>query len=522
MISQDNEDELSAHDGSENIEKSFETLLRLKRALDEHSIVSITDKAGTIIYANDMFSKVSKYTKRELLGQNHRILKSGYHSPEFFQDMWKTISSGKVWKNDIKNKAKDGTYYWARSVIMPVLDEKGRPQQYIAICTDITKQKEMEERLNELLKQRTTDLDETTIKLQHSEKKYRELYEKSPDLYRTINTDGIILDCNEAYHKKLGYSREEVIGASIFDHIPPESKPALRVSFETWKKMGMVHNQEMMMKTKDGGLFPVLVSASTLYDKNGKLIGSNTVIRDLSEIYQAKREANEERIKRLSAIGELASRLAHDLRNPLSIIKNTLELLKLESRDRWDEMTTKRFERIDRSVSRMNHQIENVLDFVRERPLNLKENSIAEILNSIMDMIENQPEIRINLPQNDLKVICDGKKLEIVLINLITNAIQAMNYRGEINIGITDEECYIVIEVGDSGPGIPDEVLPRIFDPLFTTRQIGTGLGLPSCKSIVEKHGGKIEVDTVVGKGTTFKIRLPKREKVLEKHHKNN
>lgn len=376
-------------------------------------------------------------------------------------------------------------------------------------------------RLNELLKLRTIELDETMIKLQYSERKYKELYDKSPDLYRTINTDGIILDCNEVYLKKLGYSREEVIGASIFDHISPESYPSLRVSFETWKAKRIVHNQEMMMKRKDGTTFPVLVSASSLYDDNGKLIGSNTTIRDLSEIYQAKREANEERIKRFSAIGELAARLAHDLRNPLSIIKNTIELLKLESMDMWDETATKRFERIDRSVSRISHQIENVLDFVREKPMNLKENSITEILNSTMDKIENLPEIRINLPQNDLKVICDGEKLEIVLINLITNAIQAMNYKGEINIGITDEEDYVIIEVKDSGPGIPDELLPRIFDPLFTTRQIGTGLGLPSCKSIVEKHGGKIEVDTVVGKGTTFKIRLPKKENLIKKTSQN-
>ena len=133
------------------VEKSLKEtkidLVELGKVLDELVIVSITDKDGNITYANKTFCKISKYTKKELLGQNHRILKSGHHPPEFYEDLWKTISNGRIWKNEIKNVAKDGSYYWVNTIISPILDKRGKPKQYISIRIDITKQKEVEERL---------------------------------------------------------------------------------------------------------------------------------------------------------------------------------------------------------------------------------------------------------------------------------------------------------------------------------------------------------------------------------------
>lgn len=135
----------------DNVRKSLKEtkidLIELEKVLDESVIISITDKDGNITYANNAFCKISKYTKKELLGQNHRILKSGHHPPEFYEDLWKTISNGRIWKNEIKNVAKDGSYYWVNTIISPILDKRGKPRQYISIRIDITKQKEVEERL---------------------------------------------------------------------------------------------------------------------------------------------------------------------------------------------------------------------------------------------------------------------------------------------------------------------------------------------------------------------------------------
>jgi PAS domain S-box-containing protein len=125
-------------------------ILDLYRAIDESSIITFTDARGNITYANDQFCKISKYPKDELIGQNHRILKSGDHPREFFVDLWSTISSGKVWKGEIKNRAKDGTFYWVFTTIVPFLNEHGKPRQYVAVRTDITEMKRIKDEIVQL------------------------------------------------------------------------------------------------------------------------------------------------------------------------------------------------------------------------------------------------------------------------------------------------------------------------------------------------------------------------------------
>ncbi|HSF27966.1 MAG TPA: HAMP domain-containing sensor histidine kinase [Nitrosopumilaceae archaeon] len=210
--------------------------------------------------------------------------------------------------------------------------------------------------------------------------------------------------------------------------------------------------------------------------------------------------------ERLSAIGELAARLAHDLRNPLIVIR--MALFVIQNKYGEDSEINQDVKRINLAMQRMSSQIESVMNFVATKPLKIEKNSISRIIKSVIKNTDIPDSIKINLPTNDVTLDCDSDQLEVVFENLFQNARQAMKDVGTLNIRIIEDYDRIKIEVEDSGPGIPDEILPRIFDPLFTTKQEGTGLGLPSCKNIIEQHKGTINVKTEVGKGTTFTIEL--------------
>jgi len=230
---------------------------------------------------------------------------------------------------------------------------------------------------------------------------------------------------------------------------------------------------------------------------------------DCDFIIEAKSLRNESfnKIERLSAMGELSARVAHDLRNPLGIIKNAVELIEISSEEITDEKLKKRIGMIKNAADRMLRQINDVLDFVRTRPLQLEKKSLSIILESSIK--SNVPKsIKITKPETDLSIMCDSKQIEIVFSNILINAVQAMENSGEIKVRIKENKNDVGIEIEDSGPGIPEDKLEQIFDPLFTTKSSGTGLGLVSCKNIIEQHKGTISVKN---NPTIFKIILPKK-----------
>jgi len=226
---------------------------------------------------------------------------------------------------------------------------------------------------------------------------------------------------------------------------------------------------------------------------------------------QLEREVSEKtnellKSQKLAIIGELASRMAHDLKNPLSTIKNVIELMENKQKIRIEEKLMY-YGKLHRAIERMSHQVDDVLEYGKSTRLELQTAHIPQLISQIISDGTYSPNIKFNVEDIDVKANVDVRKIEAVFTNLFINSAQAMNDGGTINVRIMDNGGSIMIAVEDSGPGIPEDILSNIFDPLFTTKQTGTGLGLSICKKIIEQHGGSI---TATNDPTTFIIRLPK------------
>ena len=264
-----------------------------KFALDQHASLAVTDVQGTIIDVNDKFRAISQYSRDELIGQNHRILKSGYHSKDFFEQMYHAIANGTVWHGEIKNRAKDGSIYWVVTTIVPLPGPDGNPRQYVSIQTDITKSKiaaealvgdalELSRQAEELARSRQAL--ETQTRMLQSEARYRGLLEAAPDAMVVVNPTGEIVLLNVQAENQFGYSRDELIGQEVRNIIPQGFAERL-IADGTRSAAEALAQQigagiELVGRRKDGSEFPLEIMLSPLESAEGILV--TAAIRDIS------------------------------------------------------------------------------------------------------------------------------------------------------------------------------------------------------------------------------------------------
>lgn len=503
----------------------------LLTAVSQAALVSVTDSRGSIVYANDTFVKVSKYSYEELIGQNHRILKSGDQPDSMFEDLWKTISSGKVWRGEIKNRAKDGSYYWVDTSIAPIFGDSGELERYIAVRFLITEKKNSEESImqqNEELEKTKRimlnvleDVQEERSRaesLASDLEKFKIALDGTSDHVVITDPNGVALYANAGLKRITGFSPAEVIGKKVGTKELWGGNMNQEFYEELWRIIKIEKKPfvgEITNTRKDGTSYQALSSISPILNKHGALeffVGIERDITKEKEIDNAKTE--------------FVSLASHQLRTPLSAINWYTEMLLSEDAGSITDTQREYLNEVSHGSRRMVELVNALLNVsrielgtfaVQPEPTDVVELA-RDVLNELKPKIsEKKLFIEEKFSEHLPKVLVDPKLTRIVFQNLLTNAVKYTPEEGKISVSIAlgEDGKMFTISVSDTGYGIPAEDRPRIFTKLFRASNIreketdGTGLGLYIVKSIAEHSGGTVTFTSKEGKGTTFTLMLP-------------
>lgn len=463
-------------------------------ALNASSIVCVIDLKGMFLYVNDRFVEVSKYSLDVLMDNHLKLLSTGYHPEDYYEQIIETISSGDdIWKGAISCKDNAGELFWLDATIIPIVDNHGVPFQYVMISKDITESKLVEKELQKAIKEMKDykyALDEASIVAITDEK-------------------GVITKVNEKFCAISKYSEQELIGS---DHRILNSGYHTPQFFKQLRKTignGEVWRGEIRNKAKDGSLYWVETTIIPFLNEKRKPYQYISIRNDITE--KKKQEEMLHRQEKLSALGQLAAGVAHEIRNPLTSMKGYTEFLLL------DEVEEARREHLDiilEEIERVNNIVEEFMMLAKPKTDLFAVKNINSIISNTLSLFtyevkKNKVELAFNTNVPELLVLCDEHRLKQVFINFIKNSIEAMPSGGKLKINIEKQEEYAKITIADTGIGIPENKLSKIGEPFFTTKENGTGLGLMISFKIIQGHNGKLEIESKENEGTTFTILLP-------------
>jgi PAS domain S-box-containing protein len=473
---------------------------------------------GTILAANAKACQMFGMTEDELKAVSiEKTILNGEKFTTPFKERKETDQT----KTELTFKRKDNTTFEGEISVSPFTDRDGSTKIGLAI-RDVTERKKTEQALEE-------------------SEKYHRLFENMLNgfAYCKIMVDEkgepinfAYIEVNDAFEKLTGLKKEDVIGKTATDALPTIKKdnPGLFEIYGRVASSGKPERFEVFFKplniwlsisaySPKKGFFAAVFENTTEQKQNEKKnqeysegleFTVNARTKELIETSQRLAKA-----ERFAAIGELAGMVGHDLRNPLTAIKNAVYYLNRKQSESMDAKTKEMFKVINNSVEHANKIIGNLLEYSKEITLEIEEATPKSLLDYILLMVQIPSHIKIlDRTQDEPTIWVDSNKMERVFINLIKNSIDAMPEKGTLEIRSRQIGENVEFTFTDTGIGMSEQTKAKIFMPLFTTKAQGMGFGLAICKRLVEAHGGKIEVQSALEKGTTFTVTVPIEQKL--------
>jgi two-component system NtrC family sensor kinase len=442
-----------------SLTKTLKELQFRQFAMDQAAILVVTNPQGVITYVNDKFCEISGYSEAELIGKTHRIINSGYHPPEFFQEMWATIRGGKVWRGEVKNRAKAGHFYWVSTTIVPELDRDGRVLKYLAIRFDISDRKFAEEALQQSeaqLRQQTTELRTALRELQRTQsqliqsEKMSSLGQLVAGVAHEINNPVNFIYGNLNYANEYAEDLLQVV--RLYQQHYPDPVPAIQDLLDHTDLDFLLEDMPKLLKSMRVGA-----------ERIQKIVMS---LRNFSRIDEAEFKAVDLHEGIDNTLMILQSRLKGKPGQPaIEVVREYGSLPKVEC-----------------YASSLNQVFMNIL---------------SNAIDALEDSLDKGQ-------WNDSRSGPCGNRPDVPRIIIRTEYI------------IPDRVAICLI---DNGPGIPESIQKRLFDPFFTTKPVGKGTGLGmsiSYQIVTERHGGTLDCTSEPGQGATFRIEIPIRQETRE------